>query len=134
VNITDKTQFILIAEDDKDDQVFIKHALEGKAFDGRIECVENGIMLLDFLRQTSEPPGLILLDLNMPLKDGYETLRELKTDPQLRKIPTIILTSSMSSDDEVRCTKLGCNQFIRKPFSVNEYIQLADGLLNMLRA
>ncbi len=130
-----KKDYIIIADDDSDDQLFIKDALQRKSFAGSFECVENGIMLLDYLRiPPVKLPRLILLDLNMPFKNGYQTLEELKSDGQLRNIPVFVLTSSLSESDEQKCYKLGCNNFYRKPNSVPEYDALADELVRYLKA
>ena len=70
-------------------------------------------------------PNLILLDLNMPIKDGYETLKDLKQDKQLQTIPVMVLTSSTKPADENVCYQLGCEYFHRKPITLSEYSDLA---------
>lgn len=125
-----KDFLILVADDDPDDQDFITDALKSNSFRGTIQCVGDGEQLLRYLKELPTPPGLILLDLNMPLKDGYQTLHELKADPILKKIPTIILTSSSRHEDEQQCYKLGCDKFYRKPMSINDYQSIASELLS----
>lgn len=125
-----KDFLILVADDDPDDQDFITDALKSNSFRGTIQCVGDGEQLLRYLKELPTPPGLILLDLNMPLKDGYQTLHELKADPILKKIPTIVLTSSSRQEDEQQCYKLGCDKFYRKPMSINDYQSIASELLS----
>src|ERR1044072_6451615 len=101
---------LLLAEDDPDDRLLTREALEKTRLASDLRCVEDGEELLDYLRRRgkfadpsqSPRPGLILLDLNMPRKDGREALREIKNDPKLRAIPIVILTTSKSDDDVLR--------------------------------
>ena len=97
-----KSIVILMADDDADDRLLAKDALAECKLPGELHFVENGEELLDYLNRrgrftqmaTSPRPGLILLDLNMPKKDGREALREIKNNPDLRKIPVVVLTTS----------------------------------------
>src|SRR5258708_31321012 len=115
---------ILMAEDDADDRLLAKDALSECGLAGDLHFVENGEELLDYLHrrgkykgQSSHPrPGLILLDLNMPRKDGREALREIKTNPELRRIPIVVLTTSQADTDIGAIYELGANSFISKPF------------------
>ena len=92
--------FILIAEDDADDRFLLQAAFEENRFNDKLHFVENGVELLDFLQrhtqneQTARMPHFILLDLNMPKKDGREVLRELKQHPIYKKIPVIIFSTT----------------------------------------
>jgi CheY-like chemotaxis protein len=115
---------ILLADDDEDDQQLIRDALQDARLTNQIRCVQDGQELLDYLRRQgpyADPsvdaplPGVILLDLNMPRKDGREALAEIKTDPQLRRIPVVVLTTSEDEADVVRSYDLGVNSFITKP-------------------
>ncbi|MDX2283221.1 MAG: response regulator [Bacteroidia bacterium] len=114
---------LLVAEDDPEDRMLTVDALEECRFKNPLFFVENGEDLLDFLyhrgtyanRQQYPTPGLILLDLNMPRKDGREALREIKGDPALRTIPVVILTTSKAEEDIIRSYQLGVNSFIAKP-------------------
>jgi CheY-like chemotaxis protein len=113
---------ILMAEDDADDRLLAKDALGECDLAGDLHFVENGEELLDYLFQrgkfdaASAPrPGLILLDLNMPRKDGREVLGEIKADPSLRRIPVVVLTTSKADTDIQRIYELGANSFITKP-------------------
>ena len=122
---------ILIAEDDLDDRLLTKEALVEARLSNDLRFVGDGDELLDYLRHrghyrdpaSSPRPGLILLDLNMPRKDGRETLRELKSDPDLRHIPVIVLTTSRSEGDVRRCYELGGNSYITKPTSFNGLVE-----------
>ena len=124
---------IVIADDDQDDRDFIKDALKRREYSGGFRCMENGVELLKYLKETGATlPKLILLDLNMPLKDGYQALAEIKQDEVLRSIPVVILTSSSKPEDEPICFNLGAEQFFRKPLSMDEYDELASGLLQFI--
>jgi CheY-like chemotaxis protein len=120
---TGKTITILMAEDDPDDRLLTKEALKEQRLANDLHFVEDGEQLMDFLRRRgpyadpakSPRPGLILLDLNMPKKDGREALAEIKGDPDLRRIPVIVLTTSKAEEDILRTYDLGCNSYITKP-------------------
>jgi CheY-like chemotaxis protein len=117
---------LFIVDDDADDRGFVLEALADNGFDIRSEGFENGAALLEHLTEhPSKLPKLILLDLNMPIKDGFETLKELRSDPDLRSIPVVVLTSSSRDSDETDCKDLGCSQFIRKPMNYEEYVDLS---------
>jgi CheY-like chemotaxis protein len=119
----DRLVHILMADDDPDDRLMARKALEEYRVTNGIRFVEDGEQLLDYLHHrgkyadpaTSPTPGLILLDLNMPRKDGREALAEIKADPQLRKIPVVILTTSKAEEDVIRSYDLGVNSYITKP-------------------
>jgi CheY-like chemotaxis protein len=125
---------ILLADDDEEDRMLAADALEESRVVNDLRFVEDGDELLDYLYRRgrySEPdaapsPGLILLDLNMPRKDGREALREIKADPDLRRIPIIVLTTSKAEEDIYRTYDLGANSFITKPVSF-------DGLVAVMR-
>ena len=125
---------ILMADDDADDRLLAKDALTECRLANDLHFVENGEELMDYLHRrgkfdltTQSPrPGLILLDLNMPKKDGREALREIKTDPELRKIPVVVLTTSKADTDIGRIYELGANSFISKPVTF-------DSLVNVMK-
>jgi CheY-like chemotaxis protein len=129
-----RTNVILMADDDADDRLLAKDALAEARMEGEIHFVENGEELLDFLQRrgpysnssVSPRPGLILLDLNMPKKDGREALRVIKSDPELKRIPVVILTTSKADTDVNGLYDLGANSFITKPFQF-------DALVNVMR-
>jgi CheY-like chemotaxis protein len=116
---------VLVAEDDEDDRLMLEEAWSENRMANELRFVHDGEELLDYLRQRgrwSAPgaaprPGIILLDLNMPRKDGREALAELKADPALRTIPVVVLTTSKLEEDIVRSYELGVSSFITKPVS-----------------
>jgi two-component system, response regulator len=125
---------ILLAEDDDDDYMLTRDALSASRLLNDLHRVKDGVELMDYLchrkafhdPQTSPAPVLILLDLNMPRKDGRECLREIKSDPVLKVIPVVVLTTSKAEEDMYRSYELGVNSFIRKPVTF-------DGLLETIQ-
>jgi two-component system, response regulator len=123
---------ILLAEDDEDDYLLIAEALEESRLANKMHWVKDGEELLDYLcrrgnyadPKESPRPGIILLDLNMPRKDGREALKEIKSDPALRKIPIIVLTTSKTEEDILRSYDLGVNSFIRKPVQFEDFVEI----------
>lgn len=132
MNPSAKSIVILMADDDADDRLLAKDALTECRLANELHFVENGEELLDYLlrrgRFTSlgeaPRPGLILLDLNMPKKDGREALKEIKADPELRKIPVVVLTTSRADTDIGRIYELGANSFISKPVSFDSLVDV----------
>jgi CheY-like chemotaxis protein len=127
---------ILVADDDPEDRMLIIDALKESHLHNNIQCVENGEELLDYLRnqgQYSDPkqyptPGIILLDLNMPKKDGREALKELRADPRFRTIPIVVLTTSKAEEDIFKTYNLGANSFITKPVSFSSLVNVMVAL------
>jgi CheY-like chemotaxis protein len=127
---------ILTAEDDPDDQVIVRDAFLESGQDNTLLFVQDGNDLLQYLRrrgryagQGQAPrPDLILLDLNMPNKDGRQALAEIKTDPQLRSIPVVVLTASKSEEDILNTYKLGGAGFIIKPETFQGMVEVVRGL------
>ncbi|HEX7828101.1 MAG TPA: response regulator [Thermoanaerobaculia bacterium] len=125
---------ILLADDDEEDRMLASHALAESRVVNDLRFVEDGEELLDYLyhrgkfaeKGSSPSPGLILLDLNMPRRDGREALREIKADPELRRIPIVVLTTSKAEEDIYRTYDLGANSFITKPVSF-------EGLVAVMR-
>jgi len=123
---------ILMAEDDSDDRLLVKDALAECRWEGDLRFVENGEELLDYLMRRGKysqsaiapRPGLILLDLNMPRKDGREALREIKTDAELRRIPVVVFTTSKADTDIGRLYDLGANSFISKPIQFDALVSV----------
>ena len=123
---------ILMADDDADDRMLAKDALEESRVLNDLRFVEDGEQLIDYLfrrgpyadPESSPRPGLILLDLNMPRKDGREALREIKEHPELRRIPIIIMTTSQAEEDIYRSYDLGANSFITKPVTFERLVDL----------
>jgi len=127
---------ILMAEDDPDDRLLALDAFEDARLAGDLRFVEDGEELMDYLKRRgkydnpadSPRPGLILLDLNMPRKDGREALKEIKVDPDLRRIPIVVLTTSKAEEDILRSYDLGSNSFITKPVTFEGLVSLAKAL------
>lgn len=117
------TVTILMADDDDDDCMLAREALAESRLANDLYIVRDGEELMDYLYQRGQyvnskmapRPGLILMDLNMPRKDGREALREIKADPHLRHIPIVVLTTSKAEEDIYRSYDLGANSFITKP-------------------
>ncbi len=127
---------ILLAEDDPDDRLLTRQAMEKGRLGVDLRFVEDGEELVDYLRRrgkyadprTSPRPRLILLDLNMPRKDGREALREIKNDPVLRDIPIVILTTSRAEEDVARTYHLGANSYITKPARFSSLVSVMKTL------
>jgi len=135
-NVTPKPITILMADDDADDRLMAKDALEESRVLNDLYFVEDGEELLDYLYQRgkySDPnsaprPNIILLDLNMPRKDGREALREIKADPDLRRIPVVVMTTSKAEEDIYRSYDLGANSFITKPVTFERLVDMMRAL------
>jgi len=129
---------ILMADDDADDRMLVKDAFAESRLNNDLHFVENGEELLDYLfrrgkfanLKDSPYPGLILLDLNMPKKDGREALAEIKAHPDLRRIPIVILTTSRAEEDILRTYDLGANSFITKPVTFENLVHVVQVLGN----
>lgn len=119
---------IVIVDDDADDREIIKDAFVNSGTDQEYVFIENGDKLMEYLEinLANSLPSLILLDLNMPGKDGRETLKEIKTDNRYQHIPTIVFTTSSSHRDRIMAYSLGANCFITKPDTFNKLIDLAN--------
>jgi len=126
--------FILIAEDDADDRFLLQSAFEENGFTDKLHFVENGVELLEYLYtllsngNNSKLPRFILLDLNMPKKDGREVLKEIKQNADLKKIPVIIFSTTNNEQEMKRCYELGANSYITKPNSFESLIKTVAAL------
>jgi two-component system response regulator len=123
--------FILIAEDDADDRFLLQAAFEENGFSDKLHFVGNGVEVLDFLeslKDVSEYPRFILLDLNMPKKDGREVLRELKNHHSLNTIPVVIFSTTNNEQEMRRCYELGANSYITKPNSFESLLKTVAAL------
>ena len=128
---------ILMADDDPDDRLLAKDALEESRLMNELQFVEDGEELMDYLHRrgkyqdlTNTPlPGLILLDLNMPRKDGREALAEIKADPRLKRIPVVVLTTSKAEEDIFITYDLGVSGFVIKPVSLEGLVQVMKSLI-----
>lgn len=126
---------ILMADDDADDRMLAEDAMRESRLQNQFRCVEDGQELMDYLTRSGKyaledapRPGLILLDLNMPRKDGRQALREIKNDPELRRIPVVILTTSKTEEDVLRSYDLGANSFITKPVTFDRLVEIVRTL------
>jgi CheY-like chemotaxis protein len=128
---------ILMADDDEDDRVLTADALRRSRLVNDMRFVVDGDDLMKYLRGegpyapggTPAPrPGLILLDLNMPKKDGREALAEIKGDPDLRQIPVVVLTTSKAEEDIFRTYDLGVNSFVSKPVTFEQLAEVMGAL------
>ncbi len=127
---------ILLADDDEDDRLLTKEALAESRLANDLHMVSDGEELMDYLcrrgdyasLENSPRPGLILLDLNMPKKDGREALREIKSDLTLRQIPVVVLTTSGAEEDIYRTYDLGANSFITKPVMFESLVRVMKDL------
>jgi CheY-like chemotaxis protein len=125
---------ILLADDDEEDRSMTISALRERKVANEIRCVGDGEELSDYLfhrgaytdAELWPTPGLILLDLNMPKKDGREVLAEIKADEALRSIPVVVLTTSKAEEDIARTYDLGVNSFITKPVTFEGLVQAMD--------
>jgi len=123
---------IVLADDDADDRKLTQDAFAENRLANQLFCVEDGEELMDYLHRRgkyekfhNDPlPGLILLDLNMPRKDGREALKEIKADPNLRRIPIVVLTTSKAEEDIVRSYDLGVNSYVTKPVTFKSLVEL----------
>ncbi len=126
------TVTILMADDDEDDCMLAHEALIESRLANDLHFVKDGEELMDYLYHrgqyaapSSAPrPGLILLDLNMPRKDGREALIQIKNDPNLRQIPVVVLTTSKAEEDIYRSYDLGANSFITKPVTFASLVEV----------
>lgn len=127
---------ILIADDDPDDRLLIKEAFEESEWKNPLHFVQDGVELLEYLFRKEKYadmadealPDLILLDLNMPRKNGIEALEEIKNDEKLKTIPIIVFTTSKAEEDILRSYNLGVNSFITKPVSFDLLVELTRSL------
>ncbi|MEE4380167.1 MAG: response regulator [Candidatus Competibacteraceae bacterium] len=124
---------ILLIEDNPGDVLLTREGLEEAKVRNNLYVVRDGVEALDFLRRQgtyaqAERPDLILLDLNLPLKDGREVLQEIKHDPHLRSIPVVVLTTSESDEDILRSYELHANCYITKPIDMAGFIQVVKSI------
>ena len=127
---------ILMADDDADDRQMTKEAFEESHLNNDLRFVEDGVELLDYLKRrgkyinpfSAPRPGLILLDLNMPKKDGREALREIKADPRLKSIRVVVLTTSKAEEDIFRTYDLSAASYITKPVTFAALIEVVRTL------
>jgi len=120
---------ILLVEDDPGDVLITREALEQSKVANDLHCVSDGEEAIQYLRQEGEyagvgVPDLILLDLNLPRRDGREVLAEVKADPALRRIPVVVLTTSQAEEDVLRSYDLHANAYVTKPVDFEQFVQV----------
>ena len=120
---------VLLVEDDPGDVLMTREAFEHHKIRNHLHVVNDGEQALQFLHRTGEyasapRPGLILLDLNLPRRDGLEVLAELKEDPELRVIPVVILTTSQADEDILRSYALHANAYVSKPVDFERFMDV----------
>lgn len=120
---------ILLVEDNPDDVLITKRAFKKGKIKNKLYTVENGIEAIRFLNKEGDypdapTPALILLDINMPLMNGFQVLEKIKGDPKLRSIPVIMLTTSERDSDIDRAYALGCNSYIVKPVNFQKFLDV----------
>ena len=136
MNAQPKPITILMADDDPDDRLLTSDAMKEARLINDLRFVENGEELMDYLHRRGKfappadapRPGLILLDLNMPRKDGRTVLKELKQDAELRSIPVVVLTTSKDDEDVYRSYDLGVNSYVVKPVTFEALVDTLQTL------
>lgn len=120
---------VLLVEDDPGDTLMIKEAFEDNKVRNTLTCVADGVEALEYLRREGQyadapRPDLVLLDLNLPRKDGREVLAEIKGDDALSTIPVVVLTTSAAEEDVLRSYKLHANAYVTKPVDFERFIEV----------
>jgi len=131
-----KSIIMMYAEDDPEDRMLLKEAWDESELPNELHFVEDGEALMDYLYRrgiyaelsNERLPGLILLDLNMPKKDGREALKEIKADPSLRRIPIVVLTTSREEEDIISSYDMGVSGFVVKPTTFESLREMIKGL------
>jgi len=124
---------ILLVEDNPGDVDLTREALEGAKVHNRLHVVDDGAKAIDFLHRRGEyadspRPDLILLDLNLPKKDGRQVLTEIKADPELADIPIVVLTTSAADEDILRAYRLHANCYITKPVDFKQFLSVVEAI------
>ena len=124
---------ILLVEDNPGDADLAREALEGSKFNNILNVVEDGEKAMEYLRRDGlyaevSRPDLILLDLNIPKKDGRQVLAEIKEDDNLKRIPVVILTTSRAEEDVIKSYNLHCNCYITKPIDLNQFLSVVRSI------
>ncbi len=135
MNPDPKKYEILLVEDSPSDVLIIREALSEVVFNNNLVVVENGVAAVDYLScrgsyKGSQRPDLILLDINLPKKNGREVLSEIKCDPNLKKIPVVVLTTSNSRSDIEDAYQLNANCYVVKPIDFDKFIEVVQSICN----
>jgi CheY-like chemotaxis protein len=120
---------VLLVDDDPGDTLMIREAFEHNKVNNALACVADGVQAMQYLRREGEyanasRPDLILLDLNLPRKDGREVLAEIKGDPALATIPVVVLTTSHAEEDVLKSYQLHANAYVTKPVDFERFIEV----------
>ncbi len=120
---------VLLVDDDPGDTLMIREAFEHNKVRNALECVADGVQAMQYLRREGEyadaaRPDLVLLDLNLPRKDGREVLAEIKGDPALATIPVVVLTTSHAEEDVLKSYQLHANAYVTKPVDFERFIEV----------
>ncbi len=126
---------ILLVEDNPGDADLAREVLEGTKIKNRLYVVEDGEAAMQYLHQTddfssSPRPDLVLLDLNLPKKDGREVLADIKSDPNLKRIPVVVLTTSDAEEDVLKSYDLHANCYITKPIDLGQFAKVVKSIEN----
>jgi CheY-like chemotaxis protein len=127
---------ILVAEDDPDDRLIIKAAFDAEGIPHLVRFVNDGEELIDYLKGKTQsleklPPDVLVLDLNMPRKDGLKALREIRQDPDLAHLQVVVLTTSGARRDRDRCSRLGISSYMVKPSDFDGFLHFVKSLGRM---
>jgi CheY-like chemotaxis protein len=117
-----------MADDDEDDCMFARDAFKKSGVPGLMDFVADGVELLEYLSGSAVLPTIILLDLNMPRKNGKQALKEIRSTPAFQNIPVVILTTSHGEKDVEFCQKHGARSFFTKPASFSEWVEIMKSL------
>jgi CheY-like chemotaxis protein len=126
---------ILLVEDNPGDIQLTRIALEDNKMSVNLNVVEDGVEALTFLKKEGQyinapHPDLVLLDLNLPRKDGREVLAEMKADPILKRVPVVILTTSQAEEDVLKAYNLSANCYINKPVDFDRFVKIVRSIEN----
>lgn len=137
MNTNKRKPVVLIADDDPEDQLMIREAFEQRCVNCHLRFVSDGVELMAYMQRKAAPcrqangcplPDLLLLDLNMPLKDGRQALLEIRSDPALEGLPIVVLTTSKNDEDKDFCLAQGAKDYIVKPIRYSELLDIVDTL------
>jgi CheY-like chemotaxis protein len=124
---------IWLVDDDAEDLDLFQDALNRNGYRGETSHIDSGNLLVKMLEQSPPEllPSVIVLDLNMHLKNGYEVMRDIKLNPKFRNIPVIILSGSSDTDEEAKCLEAGCDRYWQKPNALDDYDRMAKHLITL---
>jgi len=125
------TREVLLVEDNPADAYLICEILDRESHSSHVTVTSDGCRAMSYLREhgaDSQSPDLLILDLNLPVKDGRAVLSEVKSDPSLRKLPVVVFTTSKADSDIDRSYELGANSYVSKPGSLNEFVEAMEAI------